>query len=258
MSYDEDYEQSGGCGEEQYGGVPKAYTKKDGNPGKPRGRPAGFVGRKVTKTVTKATLKDGTPRVISPKAAAGAAKWREEVKAIRDESPTMPYKEALVEASLRRKESDPGYMTTKEKVAAAHPNRVAYGKKNKRPLTMEAAQRILVQYYRDRAGSFKSGNGTRAMRTDISRKSTKKALEACDVDKTTNTMIVTDACKNSWKYRPGLAAGRTGPGIYDIKGLDDGQKGSVVYKKRINKPRATPRATKKATLPKRASTKKTV
>ena len=37
----------------------------------------------------------------------------------------------------------------------------------------------------------------------------------------TNKVDVTEECKDSWKYRPGEnATGRTGPGIYSMRGVD--------------------------------------
>lgn len=178
--------------------------------------------------------KNPQPKKLPLKARA----WIDEVKTIY-ETETKPgggrytYREALIVASARRKGITPDLTPHPKKVKTG-----GYGKKNKRPLTFEAAQRILLQYYQDRAKQFSKSPLT-GLKQDISRCHTnpKKILTPCEVDSVTGKMIVTKECQDSWKYRPGkYGHSPTGPGVYDMKGLDDlcGQDktGSVLYNKK--------------------------
>lgn len=165
-----------------------------------------------------------------------AKEWIREVRDIRDkynaEHPDDPmtYKNALVQASAERKAKDKNYKTTKDKYAEKHPND-AYGKKNKRPLTLKAAERVLLQYYRDRAeeGQF-VGNPIDAMRKDIAKCVNKdKILKPCSTDKEGKMIIDKNGvplpygCAKNWKYRynKGRARPGTGPGYYDMEGVDN-------------------------------------
>jgi hypothetical protein len=204
MSCDMPKRQSGGCGE--------SYFQSGGN--------------------MKKKQCGGGYKEFPEKAIRAAAAWRAEVKAVRASDPSMTYKDAMVQASANRKSDDPGYQTTKQKIDEKRKVE-GYGKKNKRPLSLSAAEGILRQYYRDRSSTYKAGP-LRAMRKDISscHKNPKKTLTACAVG-TDGKLIVTEDCKNSWKYRPGnTMKSPTGPGIYDIDGLDNlcGEKGKAAKK----------------------------
>lgn len=165
---------------------------------------------------------------LTEAAKSGARRWVAEVKAVQAER-GLSYKEALKVASERRKMENPAYMTTKdkylEKLNQARKSGAAYrpsGKKNKRPVTFDAAQRILLQYYRDRSGQFVKSPLT-AMRKNIGscHKDPRKTLVACESGRS-GLPVVTPECANSWKFRPGKnAVSASGPGQYDIKGLSN-------------------------------------
>ena len=220
----EDYEdQNGGCG---------GYEEQDGGCGGYREMHGGAQ-------LTREVLMDKSQ------------KWRDEVMAIfnqhkgevvgtkKDKKTPKLYslRDALVEASAKRKNDPehPGYLSAKtryvsglvEKHKTADRPYQAYGKKNKRPLTQEAAERVLLQYYRDRANQFKGSPLTAMKKKITSCKAEKKMLTPCAVDpanldkRKRPKMIVTDECKKSWMYRPGEhATGRTGPAIYSMRGVD--------------------------------------
>jgi len=162
-----------------------------------------------------------------------AAIWREEVKKVQTQYGIKSYKEAMKKASDLRKEKDDQYKTMRQryvehldsirqdKTAAYSP----YGSKNKRPLSLEAAQRILLQYYRQRADQYEKGPLT-AMRKKISscHKNPKRTLTPCPpgVKSKQQALQISPECVGSWKYRPGKnAKGPTGPGYYDMDGLDN-------------------------------------
>jgi len=148
--------------------------------------------------------------------------WIREVKSIQKEL-GISYKEALKEASRRRKQGDSTYKTSAQRYRENLDSRRqsdrgyrAYGKKNKRPVSLATARKLLVDYYRQKS------NGTiRGLRKDISskHKSAKRTLKP--------------GARDSWKYRPGTnSKSVSGPGYYDMEGLDDGRKGSSLYKKK--------------------------
>uniref|UniRef100_A0A6C0BJU2 Uncharacterized protein n=1 Tax=viral metagenome TaxID=1070528 RepID=A0A6C0BJU2_9ZZZZ len=186
-----------------------------------------------------------TGGAFTPVAQAKAAVWRSEVKAVKDET-GVSYKEALTIASARRKAA-PGYQSVKEKYVAKLDARrkdptKAYkpsGKKNKRPVTFEAAENILLRYYRDRAAQYKRGP-LAALRKNIAscpKKHPEKVLTACKSGPK-GVPIVTPECAKSWKFRPGKSAKfATGPVAYKIRGLNDlcgeenkpARKGSKLY-----------------------------
>ena len=121
-----------------------------------------------------------------PLSASDKAKiWRQEVNAVKDEL-GVSYKQALIIASSRRKEKNGEYKTTKEQYVKKLDDKrkngkiySPYGKKNKRPLSLDAAQTILLQYYRQRAEKYKNGPLS-AIKKDISscHKDPKKTLKA--------------------------------------------------------------------------------
>lgn len=173
---------------------------------------------------------------FSPEARDGANAWIHEVKALQLRT-SMTFKEALSEASARRKDRIPMYMTVNEryianldakrdqtKIKHGSKENTLYrysGRKNKRPLTMPAAERILLKYYRDRSNRYK--NPLSAMRKNIAscHKDPKRTLYACQSDEK-KMPIMTQQCANSWKFRPGkYSKSPTGPGYYDIHGLND-------------------------------------
>ena len=167
----------------------------------------------------------------------GRDTWESEVDAaladLKRTNPKATRRAAILEAAKRRKasgfdretlrkrlQSQPGWMTPE--------GHGAYGSKNKRPVTFEAAQQILLKYYRDRAANFKRGP-LAAMRRDISAcKDDAHTLTPCthytktvDANGKARVEWFPKECRDSWKYRPGQTTGRTGPGVYDIDGLDN-------------------------------------
>jgi hypothetical protein len=152
---------------------------------------------------------------LPPSATDKAAVWRAEVRDVQDEL-GVSYKEAMSIASERRKGADTSYKTMNERyvehlddVRQADRHYQPYGRKNKRPLSLEAAQRLLLQYYRQRANQYKNGP-LPAMRKNIA---------SCHKDP---ARTLTPGDPKSWKYRPGkYAKGPTGPGYYDMDGLDN-------------------------------------
>lgn len=112
-------------------------------------------------------------------------------------------------------------ISKKKYLAKRKPGYVPRDKKNKRPVTMDAAKAILLKYYRDRAANFKDGP-LRAMRSKLGRCHTKgkHVLTACEAG-VKGKPIVTPACAGSWKYRP-TAAKRSGPGVYALHAPNGG------------------------------------
>lgn len=156
--------------------------------------------------------------------------WLEEVKAVKAEHPEndFTYKDAMIEASRRRREANPDYVTSKSKYEAGLKNKSKSADytykprehKNRHPLTMDAAERVLLQYYRDRANNYK--NPMSAMRRKMSgcrAEGNKKLLYACESNELGDP-IVTEKCKNSYRYRA-TDAKHSGPGAYSIDGLDN-------------------------------------
>lgn len=175
--------------------------------------------------------KNPTPKhTISQDARQGSKAWIYEVKAIQMEQ-GLTYKEALQAASQRRKDTRPYYRTVEErymdKLKETRDQSKDYkdyhfnGKKNKRPVTMSAAEQILLQHYRDRSSQYQ--NPLTALKKNISscHKDPKRTLNACQATPK-GVPIVTSECANSWKFRPGkYAKNATGPTYYDIHGLND-------------------------------------
>jgi hypothetical protein len=172
----------------------------------------------------------GAYKSLPAAATAKAGAWRAEVLAVQ-QAQGVSYKEAMTIASEARKAKDGAYKTTKQRYVAGldavrkDGDYSPYGSKNKRPLSLSAAQRILEQYYRDNRENFSKGPLT-AMRKDIGscKKNPKKLLVPCPPDIKTRAQAVAagHACANSWKYRPGKSAkGATGPAQYDMTGLDN-------------------------------------
>jgi hypothetical protein len=166
---------------------------------------------------------------FTPAARDKAKAWIAEVKKVQAETGSS-YKDAMVEAS-RRRQSDPSYIPNRSAYIYKRTSTKTYkpyGKKNKRPLTEEAAKRVLVNYYRTRAQQGKIANPLRGIRKDISSctKKPNRILTPCKTIKRVGNKTVYDPpeCKNSWKYRPGSHVtnkkGITGPGLYDMRGVD--------------------------------------
>jgi hypothetical protein len=173
----------------------------------------------------------GAYKELPPEALDKAKIWRDEVKAVQNEL-GITYKQALQEASKRRKENDDQYKTMEQRyvehldsIRQSDKKYHPYGSKNKRPLSFEAAQRLLLQYYKERADQYKKGPLT-AMKKKISscHADPKRTLIACPpgIKSKKDALEKAPECVGSWKYRPGKhAKGATGPGYYDIEGLDN-------------------------------------
>lgn len=194
-----------------------------------------------------------------------AAAWRAEVKALREANPGMSYKEALHEASLRRQEGSE-YKTVKtryvqalDKAREERKSDREYkpsGKKNKRPLTMEAAQRILLKYYRDRADQFEQPLS--ALKKKIASCTRSEAvLKACPTGTRSRASAKQADCDKAWKYRTSKLADaskrKSGPARYSIDGLDnlcgdekkDARKASKLYNLKSLAKRVVPKVTTK-------------
>ncbi len=198
---------------------------------------------------------------------AGEAKrnaWLDEVRAVQAAT-GMEWKDALQEASRRRKATNGSYQTWKQRVVNGYTGRqsgdvkCAAGKKcpgkytkaaattyrpgahYKLPLTQSAAVNQLRKHYRERGlagGENGLKNATKAMRQDIAKKRAGKPLQPCPTkvvtvkrkDGTTYQRKVAnknEACADSWLYR--------GEGVrrHDIAGVDHGNKDrSPAYGKR--------------------------
>ena len=173
----------------------------------------------------------GAYKQFNQQALSKADAWRQEVKQIQ-QSEGISYKEAISLASARRKQNNPNYRTTKQKYVENLDNirqqdrdYQPYGRKNKRPLSLQAAQRILLQYYRNRSDQYQRGP-LAAMRKNISscHKEPNKTLKACPENVRSGQQAKTNSpeCQKNWKYRPGkYAKGATGPGYYDMDGLNN-------------------------------------
>lgn len=88
---------------------------------------------------------------------------------------------------------------TKKKLGLDESKSYRYsGRKNKRPLTMSAAEGILLKYYRDRSNQYK--NPLSAMRKNIAscHKDPKQTLYACQSNEK-KMPIITQQYANSWK-----------------------------------------------------------
>jgi hypothetical protein len=185
----------------------------------------GDSGQYQTKNRHSKNQMGGDYKMLPPSALSKAADWRKEVLDVQNEL-GISYKEALSIASQRRREENDAYQTThqryvkklddlRERDRAYRP----YGRKNKRPLSLQAAQRILLQYYRQR--------GTpQGLRKDIAscHGNPKRTLNTCPpgIHSRKAARDANNSCEKSWKYRPGkYAVSPTGPGYYDIDGLDN-------------------------------------
>jgi len=192
----------------------------------------------------------GAKGVFPSQASDKASAWRAEVKAVQEEL-GISYKEAMTIASKRRKRDQPSYTTMDERYRKklqtqrkdpAKPYS-PYGSKNKRPLSLAAAQTILLKYYADRKHLYK--DPLTAMKTDITHCS-KKLLTPCPPHIKTLTQAKAEypQCADSWKYRPGKnAKSRTGPAYYDMDGLDNlcgEHNASTLAKSRLHKRKHMP------------------
>jgi hypothetical protein len=160
-----------------------------------------------------------------------ASKWRAEVKSVQVER-GISYREAMKIASQLRHDADPQYKTLKQRYVENlddqrksdrdyHP----YGSKSKNPVSLAAAQQILLDYYRQRADQFPAGP-LAAMKNDIMdcQSNPKRTLTPCPAGIRTREEALAKfpKCADSWKYRPGQnAKGITGPGYYDMDGVDN-------------------------------------
>ena len=172
----------------------------------------------------KQEMEGGMRKPLSAEALAKAKAWREEVKAIMD-SRKISFKEALIVASELRKKT-PGYKTVHQKylerLAAKRDPKKTYkpvGHKLKKPLTLTTAQKVLLDYYRQRALNGSIKKPLTALRRNIGscRKDPKKILTPCEAD-AKNRPIVTAECKESYMFRPGQGK-KSGPSLYKMKGL---------------------------------------
>jgi hypothetical protein len=251
-------EQDGGCGE-QFGGAfsAEANTKRDAWLAEVRAvRDELDVSWKEAMVQAKrrrmiAASKEGREYVPMSERSAdrlatlriGREQWEKEVAAahadLKAVNPKATRRAAILEAAKRRKAAGFSRAALRAQLQAqpgwkAPEGRGPYGSKNKRPVTLDVAKQILLQYYRDRAANFKKGP-LGAMKRDISScKDDDHTLIPCT--NYTKTQVGTTAsgkpkfqinwfpteCRDSWKYRPGTSAkGRTGPGVYDVEGLDN-------------------------------------
>ncbi len=170
----------------------------------------------------------GGAKSLPDSALAGAQVWRAEVKAVQAKT-GVSYKEAMSLASAERQKKA-GYATSKaryaSKLSASRKVGTTYrpsGSKNKRPLSLAASQRILLNYYRDNKESFGKNGPLAALRKDIGSCRPKgRTLTPCPANIKTKAQAKGHACADSWKYRPGTnSKSATGPGQYDMAGLDN-------------------------------------
>jgi hypothetical protein len=202
-----------------------------------------------------------------PTAKTGATKreeWIKEVKALRLKE-GYNWKTSLQEASKRRKENINGYKTVVERVQSGYTGRIAdnvecnnpdicpgkYTKavatasdgsiiyrpnahKSRVHLTTSAATKVLRDYYKSRAHTYKDGlkGATTAMRKDISRKNHRSIVQSpCPTKLTsikTKKGIVYErniidkehpayaACRSNWLYRDS-------PNAFDFETVDYGE-----------------------------------
>jgi hypothetical protein len=153
--------------------------------------------------------------------------WIEEVKNVQKEL-DITYREALSIASHRRKSENDRYITMDDRYVYGlnqkRKNKLEssykpYGSKNKHPVTFESAQKILLEYYRGKEGATITG-----LKKKISScKKSSKTLFPCPDTITSRAQAIREnhLCADSWKYRPGKNAKNTGPGIYDMDGVDN-------------------------------------
>lgn len=198
---------------------------------------------------------------------AGEAKrneWLNEVRDVKTET-GMDWKDALQEASRRRKQQDTNYQTWKQRVVGGYTGRQAQdvncaeGKKcpgrytkaasttyrpgahYKRPLSQQAAISQLRKHYREiglSGGPEGLKKATKAMRQDISKKRAGKPLQPCPTRLITVTpkngapyqrrvVQKTAECADNWLYRG------SGVRYHDMVGVDYGdKKDSGAYGKR--------------------------
>jgi hypothetical protein len=232
-------------------------------------------------------IRIGANHALPPTAMGKAAVWRGKVMALyAQKKGTMKngkpytYKDALIELGsgktkvARTQALDAArdkYWMKKHGTPAPVIEHKSYRPKNKKPLTLDAARRVLVNWYRARARAGLLEKPMRGLRNDISRcsKNPKRTLVPCPVD-ANGKMIVNRECQDNWHYRPRRDAGnkmmtyRTGPGMYDMDGLDNfcgaqktAGRATAAYRKRtiqkhpnLNRPhipkKGNPRYTKNA------------
>lgn len=183
---------------------------------------------------------------FTPEAKAKSTEWRKKVMAefnahkgeiVKGVNGSRKYslKDALLSLSTG---------ATKSKAYVA---KKPYGSKLKKPLTLSAAQKVLLKYYRDRQLEFKKPR--MALRKNIAscHKTDKRVLVPCAAD-AKKRAIVTPACAKNYKFRPSSAL-RSGPGIYKMKGLTglcgkvfaEERKASKLYQKKRFVKKAGPR-----------------
>lgn len=205
------------------------------------------------------------------------AAWIEEVRGVMAET-GLNWRGALKEASRRRKQNVNGYQTVVERVKESYTGRNADtvkcngpkcpGKYNKpvqrgndgevkyRPhahnvsrkhLSTDAATKLLRDYYRQRANSYKNGikSANKAMRQDISKVNTSRVIQSPCPTKLINVTSkkgkvyqrrVVDKshpgfaqCRSNWLYR-------STPGRFDMEGIDAGDgKDSPAYGKKLER-----------------------
>ncbi len=161
-----------------------------------------------------------------------AATWRNEVNAYREQNNDVSYKDALKAVSNQRKTNNGSYKTMNQRyvenldsIRKSDREYQPYGRKNKRPLSLEAAQRLLLQYYRQRADQSLVPPLNR-LKKNIStcHKDEKRTLKPCPQGVISKKSAQSSApeCVKSWKFRPGkFAKGDTGPAYYDMEGVNN-------------------------------------
>ena len=153
------------------------------------------------------------PRLTKQQLAQNLAPWRAHLDAFREQNPGMSLKESMQAASATY---DSPAKRAREAAAAnkkSYPGAVG----QKRGVSLAEARKLFRQYY--------SGKSVRGMRTDLTRaRKAGRVLSPCKTRKNrAGRTVCSPRAKGDRSY---LYRRSNGPKYYDMKGLDEGSKGS--------------------------------
>lgn len=178
------------------------------------------------------------PRLTKQQLAANLAPWRAHLASFRASNPGMSLKESMQAASATY--SSPAKVARE----AASANRTTYpgAVGQKRGVSLSEARKLFRQYY--------SGKSVRGMRTDLTR--ARKAGRVLTPCKTRRNNAGRSVCSPRKKgERSYLYRRSNGPKYYDMKGLDEGTKGSS--RRAVRKDTGKKRVKRKASPKKKAT-----
>jgi hypothetical protein len=153
------------------------------------------------------------PRLTKQQLAANLAPWRAHLDAFRAANPGMSLKASMQGASATYTSAAKTARQADDANRKSYPGAVG----QKRGVSLSEARKLFRQYY--------SGKSVRGMRTDLTR--ARKAGRVLSPCKTKKNRVGNTVCSPRAKGdRSYLYRRSNGPKYYDMKGLDEGSKGS--------------------------------